>query len=335
MMKNWKKATVYAPGIAAVFVTVCVAAALLEYEPKRYEAAAQEIVMQETEESTQTDVADTEETGQSEFELEDGIYQGEGNGFAGKIKVSVEVKNQKITDIRILSVEADDDAFFSRAKGVIAEIIEKQSCEVDVVSGATYSSKGIIHAVKNALTGEKDTTVSPNASSEGKGRAAALEEDTEEAEYQDGTYIGTGKGFAGNIKVQVVIQGGQIVSIEIIEHSDGASYIQNASSLIGNIIASQSTNVDTVSGATYSSSGIIKAVRNALRKAETGEEDTEDIPKGKFPYDEGIYSGTAKGYGGNITVAVVIQEKTIKAILVTDAERETEDYLNRDRKSVV
>lgn len=116
MMKNWKKATVYAPGIAAVFVTVCVAAALLEYEPKRYEAAAQEIVMQETEESTQTDVADTEETGQSEFELEDGIYQGEGNGFAGKIKVSVEVKNQKITDIRILSVEADDDAFFPGQK---------------------------------------------------------------------------------------------------------------------------------------------------------------------------------------------------------------------------
>ena len=54
---------------------------------------------------------------------------------------------------------------------------------------------------------------------------------------------------------------------QIMDTSDGDSYIQSASGLISNIIATQSTNVDTVSGATYSSVGIIEAVRNALSQA--------------------------------------------------------------------
>lgn len=64
-----------------------------------------------------------------------------------------------------------------------------------------------------------------------------------------------------------MISGGKISSIQIIDTSDGDSYIQSASGLISNIIATQSTNVDTVSGATYSSVGIIEAVRNALSQA--------------------------------------------------------------------
>lgn len=60
-----------------------------------------------------------------------------------------------------------DEAFFNWAKGVIDKIISSQSLDVNVVSGATYSSNGIISAVKNALTGESDnnTVVKTNASS--------------------------------------------------------------------------------------------------------------------------------------------------------------------------
>ena len=72
------------------------------------------------------------------------------------VKVSVTVKNHKITAIKVLS-NSDDAAFFNRASaGVIKNILAKQSLKVDVVSGATYSSNGIIKAVKNALTGEED-----------------------------------------------------------------------------------------------------------------------------------------------------------------------------------
>ena len=84
--------------------------------------------------------------------------------------------------------------------------------------------------------------------------------------YQDGTYTGTGTGFSGPITVQVVIQDGKITEITIL-NTDDSPYIENASALLKTIIATQSTNVDTVSGATYSSVGLISAVRDALKKA--------------------------------------------------------------------
>ena len=57
------------------------------------------------------------------------------------------------------------------------------------------------------------------------------------------------------MKVCVVVSGGKIASIDIVENSDTPSYLSSASSLISTIISTQSTNVDTVSGATYSSLG--------------------------------------------------------------------------------
>lgn len=88
------------------------------------------------------------------FDLEDGVYQGSGTGYRGNITVAVTIKDKQITSIEILSA-SDDEPFFGRAKGLIDQIIKKQSTKVDTVSGATYSSKGIISAVKNALTRRK------------------------------------------------------------------------------------------------------------------------------------------------------------------------------------
>lgn len=56
-----------------------------------------------------------------------------------------------MTAIDIVSAPGETDSFFQRAKGVIDEMLTAQSTDVDVVSGATYSSNGIIGAVKNAL----------------------------------------------------------------------------------------------------------------------------------------------------------------------------------------
>ncbi|MFR7620886.1 MAG: FMN-binding protein [Blautia sp.] len=69
------------------------------------------------------------------------------------------------------------------------------------------------------------------------------------------------------MKVCVVVSGGKIASIDIVEDNDTPSYLSSASSLISTILSTQSTNVDTVSGATYSSRGIIEAVRSALSQA--------------------------------------------------------------------
>ena len=223
---------------------------------------------------------------------------------------------------------------------------------MDTVSGATFSSRGIISAVKNALTGEKDTSETGQAQSGQTGAAAGSSTSVAQVEdaaaYKDGTYYGSGTGFGGPLKVMVEISGGKIASIQIVENSDGSDYISKAASLIDSIITTQSTNVDTVSGATYSSVGIIQAVRDALSQAavngtsdtsqnnnnnsnsnnNSSSDDNNSTVTGTVPYKEGIYYGTAEGYSGDVSVAVVIQEKTIKAILITESS-DDEAFFNR------
>lgn len=80
----------------------------------------------------------------------DGEYEGSARGFRSDIKVKVTVENGAVSAVEIVSAD-DDQAFFDRAKGVIDSIISAQSTEVDAVSGATFSSNGIINAVVEAL----------------------------------------------------------------------------------------------------------------------------------------------------------------------------------------
>lgn len=254
-----------------------------------------------------TDLETVEESGS----WKDGIYYGSGTGFGGTIKVAVTVRDGKIMSIEIQSASGEGSSYLSQAKAVIDRIISQQSLNVDTVSGATYSSRGIIRAVRNALTGATDDgTLGKEEEQE---EPEELEDIKEPDAWLDGVYTGTGSGFGGDVKVEVTVQDGKIASIKVLSHKDGSSYMSKAKSVINRIISKQTTNVDTVSGATFSSQGIIKAVRNALNKA-SGTSNT-----GKMPYPEGIYYGTATGYQGDITVAVVIQDKTIKAILVTEA----------------
>lgn len=82
--------------------------------------------------------------------LKDGTYEGTADGFNGAITVSVVVRNGAAAEINI-ERENETPQFFVRAKEIINTIIHSQSLEVDGVTGATFSSKGIQKAVYNAL----------------------------------------------------------------------------------------------------------------------------------------------------------------------------------------
>ena len=334
LKETGKKLKPFAPVLSVAVVASCVAGTLSGYQPPVY--AAQEQMDFVKEETTKSE--EQAQVAKGSFDLTDGVYKGTGTGYAGDITVAVQIKDKQIVAIDILS-SSDDAAFFKRAQAVIDKIIKGQTLDVDTVSGATYSSRGIISAVKNALTGEKDSGTTGQSQS-GSGAAAGSSTSVQAVEdpsaYKDGTYYGTGTGFGGTLKVKVEISGGKITSIQIMENQDGSEYISKASALINTIIQNQSTNVDTVSGATYSSVGIIQAVRNALSQAAVSTSGTTtsgeagnagnsgnqnqdtSAATGNFPYKEGIYYGTAEGYSGNVSVAVVIQEKSIKAILITE-----------------
>ena len=85
--------------------------------------------------------------------------------------------------------------------------------------------------------------------------------------YQDGTFSGSGEGYWSTITVSVTIQDDVITAITVTSADEDEPYYSNALSVINRILTLQSTNVDTVSGATYSSGGIIDAVAAALASA--------------------------------------------------------------------
>ncbi|MFQ9434920.1 MAG: FMN-binding protein [Ruminococcus callidus] len=277
----------------------------------------------------------------------DGTYTGTGIGFSGPITVQVVIEGGKIKDITVVS-STDDSPYLQNASALLKQIIALQSTNVDTVSGATYSSVGLISAVRDALqkaggSSASDSALPVLAASESQNKtsenAPAVEAIAEPAAYRDGVYTGMGTGFGGQMTVQVTVSGGKITDIQVLSSKDDSPYLQNACALLQNIIASQSTNVDAVSGATYSSAGLIEAVRNALANAATGEMPAETTPvptakteppattvpavpqeTGKFPYPDGVYTGSGEGYGGTTKIELTLKNGTIQKIHVVSNE---------------
>jgi uncharacterized protein with FMN-binding domain len=79
----------------------------------------------------------------------DGVYEGDCDVNFIYAKVSVEVRDGKITDIKLVEHKNERG---STAEVIVDEIVAAQSLDVDVVSQATNSSKVIKKAIDNALS---------------------------------------------------------------------------------------------------------------------------------------------------------------------------------------
>ena len=312
--------------------------------------------------------------------LKDGSYEGRGIGFRGDVKVQVDVSGGKISNINIVD-NVDDAPYFDKAKSLVGTIISKQTPNVDSISGATYSSNGIKSAVRDALkkagvSSEGDNndelkielsrlkeenqklkdTISGLKAKIGDLEKKSQKEDTN-IRMKDGSYQGIGMGFKGNVRVEVKVTDGKIASINVIDNIDDAPFFDKAKSLIPNIISSQTANVDSVSGATYSSNGIKSAVRDALKKAGSSQEsvNNDEINKKleklskleeklkqmkKLSKDlrkkvesleaesqkyiankklkDGSYEGSGIGFRGNLKVEVDVSEGKISSIRVVE-----------------
>lgn len=86
--------------------------------------------------------------------------------------------------------------------------------------------------------------------------------------YKDGVYNGKGKGNGGELTVEVTVESGNIVKVELKEHKETEGIFEGAETGVGNaIIKTQSTEVDSVAGATLTSEGIKAAVAEAIKEA--------------------------------------------------------------------
>ncbi len=127
--------------------------------------------------------------------------------------------------------------------------------ELDIISGATVSSQSLIASVR--LTMDQ------------LGQTGYLEDQEEVPEIQladlpDGTYRGSAAGLNDDITVEITVDGGQVVAVEVVDHADTPDYFEQAKVVLDAIKSDQSLEVDTVSGATASSRGILNAIKDAM-----------------------------------------------------------------------
>ena len=297
----------------------------------------------------------------------DGTYQGSGTGFGGMITVQVTVSGGKITAVDILSASGETGSYFASAQGVVSKVLSSQSPNVDAVSGATYSSNGIIQAVQNALSqaGNSDSaTPTPTPTPK---PAKKPKKDTS-VSYKDGVYEGQAEGFDGIVTVKVTIKNGKIKKISN-TNTDTPEFFNKAWKTIkSNVISRQSTSeIDTVSGATFSSNGILGALSQALSKADQSgttdskEEDitptpttvpdetvtpipteiphptkTPDNPSDEQPVvkllKDGTYTGSAMGYSGKVNITLTIKDGKITE--VTNTNSDTRSFFNKAWRSI-
>ena len=299
----------------------------------------------------------------------DGTYQGSGTGFGGTITVQVTVSGGKITAVDILSASGETGSYFASAQGVVSKVLSSQSPNVDAVSGATYSSNGIIQAVQNALSqaGNSDSAT-PAATPTPTPKPAKKPKKDTSVNYKDGVYEGQAEGFDGTVTVKVTIKNGKIKKISN-TNTDTPEFFNKAWKTIkSNVISRQSTSeIDTVSGATFSSNGILGALSQALSKADQSgttdskEEDitptpttvpdetvtpipteiphptkTPDNPSDEQPVvkllKDGTYTGSAMGYSGKVNITLTIKDGKITE--VTNTNSDTRSFFNKAWRSI-
>ena len=103
-------------------------------------------------EKDSTDKADSEEADDSDNVYKNGTFEGSGTGYGGTITVQVTLEDDTITAVSVVSAPGEDSAYLSQGENVINSIISEQSTDVDTISGATFSSTGILEAVNDALS---------------------------------------------------------------------------------------------------------------------------------------------------------------------------------------
>ena len=248
------------------------------------------VTLPEVEKQTKEAVVLTRDTSESNRTYKDGTYYGSGTGFGGKLTVEVVIQDGKIVSVTLVENEGDDHPYIDNASALLQSIVATQSTNVDAVSGATYSSAGLIEAVRNALaqaavsgmgsavTADQTVQKETQASS---GTTSLTGAEEQGKTYRNGTYTGMAvcvpngeeEFDAYTLTLNVTIADDKIVGISDIKGSGDRyisandRYLAKASAIAENIIQSGGIEVDAVSGATCSSHAIRQAVKNAMEQA--------------------------------------------------------------------
>ena len=161
-----------------------------------------------------------------------------------------------LTD-KVDTLQTQQNEFLSALETSYVNRVQSQS--------AAAESNSSDETATDATGNSSDNTENTDSSASDSGTS----DDSADNVYKDGTYTGEAQGYGGTIQIEVTLSGDEITSINVVSApGEDSAYLSQAESVIDSIIGAQSTDVDTVSGATFSSTGILNAVDEALGKAE-------------------------------------------------------------------
>ena len=173
-------------------------------------------------------------------------------------------KDQQIASLttRVEALEKQQDEILSAIEEAAkAQEEAKKKAEEEAKNKKDSAAKEDADAADKAAENQADADSEADSSDEA--------EESEDLAYKNGTYTGDGQGFGGNIQVQVTLENDTITDIQVVSApGEDSAYLSQGQGVISTILAAQSTDVDTISGATFSSTGIINAVNDALGQAE-------------------------------------------------------------------
>lgn len=263
----------------------------------------------------------------------DGTYEGSGTGFrGGNTTVSVTIKGGNITDIEAQSYDDDPPYFNSAFDSVISQIIDTQSVDVDTVSGATFSSQGIMEAVSDALSnaqkdsGNSSSEVTPTAKTELADKVS-VEKEITTAPTATTTATPT---TAPTPTVTLAAKKASTANTSITNTNTSNTNTAKTSTASTANTSTSSTNNSTIAKPKATSSPTPKPT---VTKKLT----STPVPKvtKSSKYKDGIYEGSGQGFRRGITTVSV----TIKNDVITNVEvvsnGDTPQFFDRASTTVI
>ena len=199
-------------------------------------------------------------------------YEVAAEGYGGPVRLFVHIDGEEIIDIDVMEHSETEGLGDMAIEAMIEKIIENQSVEVDVHSGATLSSNAVIAAVSSALE--------EAGMSLGEAAAATDEADEESApvEYEAEGTLAIASGYGGDVVLDVILDGDEIIDIQVLDQSETPNLGDVAiDAMIAKILSAQTTEgIDVETGATASSQAVLKAVSDATGQEMSESEAPED-----------------------------------------------------------
>ena len=247
-----------------------------------------------------------------------GTYKGTAEGRNGEIEVTVKLSSSKIAAVAVTKHEETPGISDAAIKDIPAEIVKKQSTDVDAISGATITSEAIIKAAKAALA-SAGVTETGGAAASGARKNASLK-------YNAGTYTGTAAGMNGQVKLDVTFSDSAITDIKVVSSKETPHVGDPVFDIMfADAKAANGSGVDAVSGATITSFAVRNALNDAAKQA--GVSSMEDFKKNTVKHEaqapiEESYDVVVVGAGGAGIAAAAQAAQNGDTVLVIEKNAE-------------